>query len=332
MIIKDKSITYKGKVYIAAEIHGVKNNSKIKYELLCNLNRYAGVTFFLVEVGCYEAEGLNQFMATGDIDTLKRTIENRESCYANTKEELEFWVKLYSFNLLLPQDRKIKVVGIDCNGRFCDLILYAKYLNKTANIKKRLRKSIEKELFKREIGLKQRECTTTLIFVVKSIIKKLDYLDSIIIEKFKIVLEEIYIKLCRLSNPTCEKMIREEYMVRRLATEMQNNPQAYFYGQLGYAHVYKINAHLIPLADYIEQMLKESELLVKIMYIYKDTIYQKKWENTWMKCELNMFDVENSVTKRLMENGDFPLALLENKEDVETCVLKANNKGFYIVI
>lgn len=332
MTISNKSIGCKAKVYIAAEIHGVKNNSKIKYELLCNLNCYSGVTFFFVEMGCYEAEGLNQFLITGDVNILKKTIDNRESCYANMNEELKFWSELYKFNLLLPQDRKIKIVGIDCNGRFCDLILFARYLNRTAKIQNHLKKSIEKDLFMLEAGLKHGECFTKLIILTESIINKIEHLDTITIEKFKVVLEEIYTKLHRLSNPDCEKMVREEYMAKRLITEMQKNPQACFFGQLGYAHVYKINKDLIPLAEHIEQILKKSELVVKIMYIYKDTVYQKKVENAWIQCGLNMLDLDNNITRQLLENGEFPLVLLENKKEVETHILKASNKGFYIVI
>lgn len=332
MIINDKSIQYTAKMYLAAEIHGVKNNSQIKYDLLCSLNQYAGVTFFLVEMGCYEAEGLNYFLMTGDINILKRTIKNREPCYANTNEELGFWIKLCKFNLLLPQDKKIKVIGIDCNGRFRDLVFYAKYINKSIKIKSSLKKSIEGELFKLETGLKQGECTDTLIFIVKDIIKKIEYLDPIIIEKLKMILEEIYIKLYRLSNPVLAKMKREEYMVRRLSNELQKNPHANFFGQLGYAHVYKINEHTIPVADHIIKRLTDPELLTKIMFIYKDTVYQKKEKNTWMQYELDMFDIENTVTKQLLKNSDFPLILLENKENVNRYTLYENNTGFYIII
>ena len=157
-------------------------------------------------------------------------------------------------------------------------------------------------------------------------------MDSIIIEKLNIILEEICAKLLRLRNPADEKEIREEYMIKRVSAVMKKNQKARFFGQFGYAHVYKLDEYITPFSDCIGRMIIGSNCLIKIMFIYKDAVYQKKEKNKWTKCRLNMFDIKNSVTKQLMENGDFPLNLLENNEYVERYVLKAYNKGFYIVM
>lgn len=313
------------RVYLAAEVHGVVKNTRIKFDMLRYLNQEADVGCLLIELGCYEADAINSYLECGKKSILQ-TVVNREKCYANTEMEIKFYEKLYQFNKTLPSVKKIRVCGIDCNSKFRDLIYYMEYLIMKSCVNINLKHSMLTILNKIKNMLREKE---NIHIILKSIdklelvLKSTDFEETTRVIR---VLSEVKTKLLRRLHPKEERKIREEYMAKRILDEVNTNIHLKCFGQLGYSHIFPLIKDLIPLS----QIIKRETYVIKIMFIYNGCKYIKMEDNVWEEYIIDMYTPYNSVTKKLMENNLFPIKL--EKEKVIKNILREMPEGFYIVL
>lgn len=105
-------------VFFLGEIHGIENNEKIDFELLKYLQKKVGIKYYLGEMGYSSAYFINQYLTTGNEKYLNSLFDEFAGTVGWTKEGYNFWQSLYEYNKQLPNDKKIKVVGIDLEHQY----------------------------------------------------------------------------------------------------------------------------------------------------------------------------------------------------------------------
>ncbi|MDV3429628.1 MAG: hypothetical protein LIR50_21970 [Bacillota bacterium] len=114
----------KNNVIIAGEYKGVSKNYQIKLSLLKYLNEKHGVRYLLENIGYSEAYFLNQYLKSGDESILKALYFSTgkiEYAFGDNdfqfKESYDFWKELRKYNLSIPDDKRIIVIGIGTESK-----------------------------------------------------------------------------------------------------------------------------------------------------------------------------------------------------------------------
>ncbi|MDF2700291.1 MAG: hypothetical protein K0Q49_1849 [Haloplasmataceae bacterium] len=97
--------------FIASEIHGIKANYKIEYNLFTYLNKNADVHFLLLEISFSSGFLLNEYVQTGNEELLDIVFSFYKGTPFWSLEEYQFFKELYEYNKTLPT--KITLIGID---------------------------------------------------------------------------------------------------------------------------------------------------------------------------------------------------------------------------
>jgi hypothetical protein len=100
-------------IFLSGESHSVKINTSLELEFLKYFSQKAGVKYYLIEYGNSLAMIYNKYLQTGDDSYLKIAFDSLEGSLTWTKEEYEKWKNIYKYNLALPQDKKIMIIGVD---------------------------------------------------------------------------------------------------------------------------------------------------------------------------------------------------------------------------
>ncbi len=109
----DKSF-YTKQLYMVGEIHGFAKSPEIDFTLFKHLNQRTGVRVYMSEVDYSQAYFLNQYLETGRDSIINYALQNWLVVQAqNNKDYYQKWKKLYNYNLSLPKDKKIVVLGCD---------------------------------------------------------------------------------------------------------------------------------------------------------------------------------------------------------------------------
>lgn len=100
-------------VYLLGENHAIDKNADMKLNFIKFLYKNYGVRYIIDESGYCDTIMLNRFLQTGDTSILEKIIESFKRTFSYTKENYDFYIKLYEFNQSLPENEKIVIVGID---------------------------------------------------------------------------------------------------------------------------------------------------------------------------------------------------------------------------
>ncbi|QBQ41335.1 hypothetical protein E2P86_09270 [Sphingobacterium psychroaquaticum] len=104
-------------IYLLGEIHGYAANQVLDKQLLLFLNKKLGIKYYIAEMDSTTAQQLNTFLAkdSKDEELLQQVvlaIRQRIPQQAS-KELMEKWSDIYTYNKQLPDSSKITVLGID---------------------------------------------------------------------------------------------------------------------------------------------------------------------------------------------------------------------------
>lgn len=100
-------------VTLLGETHGIAVNEDLDLALLRYLHRVAGVRVYLAEGGYAASCLLNRYLETGDEQILDFVMQAGFGSISWTKEQRAFYVALRRWNLTLPEDARVRLVGID---------------------------------------------------------------------------------------------------------------------------------------------------------------------------------------------------------------------------
>lgn len=121
--IKDKKIIFTN------EMHGVEENAIIQTKMSQYLIDNWGLKNILVEAGYATGVILNEYIQTGDEELLEEYKNNNLTSIANNTSYYDYLQSLYEKNKELPEENKIRLIGIDsienvtCVKMFIDLLI-----------------------------------------------------------------------------------------------------------------------------------------------------------------------------------------------------------------
>lgn len=101
-------------LFLYGEFHGIKETTKIDFELIKYFNKKAGMKIHLAEIDFSQAYFLNEYLKSGD-EKLVDYILNSWIIYhgRNNLDYRNKWIQIYKLNKTNPENLQIKVYGID---------------------------------------------------------------------------------------------------------------------------------------------------------------------------------------------------------------------------
>ena len=111
-LLKDSGLE-KYPIILIGENHGIAKTFEIELFWIKYLNQNANVRDILLEEGYCDAQLVNRYLETGDMTIIEKMMDNLKGTFAHSKEQYEFYKALYEYNKTLPQDKKLKVYGVD---------------------------------------------------------------------------------------------------------------------------------------------------------------------------------------------------------------------------
>lgn len=114
----------KNDVILCGEAHAVKYNYKLQLQLLEYFNKKHNVKYLLAEMPYSTSCYINNYLKTGNDENLKIIIHNLQNTFSYSNDFYDFWIKLRAYNLSLPKNRRIKVVGVDIEHQIPTAVEY----------------------------------------------------------------------------------------------------------------------------------------------------------------------------------------------------------------
>ena len=101
-------------LFLFGEFHGIKETTKIDFELIKYLNKKAGMKIHLAEIDFSQAYFLNEYLKNGD-EMLIDYVLNSWIIYHghNNLDYKNKWIQIRKLNSLNTEDSQIRVYGID---------------------------------------------------------------------------------------------------------------------------------------------------------------------------------------------------------------------------
>ena len=100
-------------IYLIGENHAIAKNFEIQLFFIKYLSQNQNVKYILWENGYCDAQLLNKYLESGDENILKNLMQNLKGTFACSKEMDAFYKAVYDYNKALPQDKKLKFIGVD---------------------------------------------------------------------------------------------------------------------------------------------------------------------------------------------------------------------------
>ncbi|WP_320046764.1 hypothetical protein [uncultured Ilyobacter sp.] len=111
-------------IFLAGEMHGIKENYTLRLNLIKFLRENADVKYYLAEMGYSSSFYINRYLSTGDEKYLFLVTNSIVGSYDYSLEDVEFWRSLYKYNNSLPEKEKIKVIGLDLEHQYWISIIH----------------------------------------------------------------------------------------------------------------------------------------------------------------------------------------------------------------
>lgn len=101
------------KIVLTGENHYLDKNHLIDIKMLKYLQKQIGVNYYLGEEGYSISYFVNKYLETGDESYLNKVFKNFEGTRANNIGYYEKYRQIYEFNKTLPENERIKIIGVD---------------------------------------------------------------------------------------------------------------------------------------------------------------------------------------------------------------------------
>lgn len=119
---QDENLTFKNlddyiktnDLFLYGEFHGIKETTKLDFELIRYLNKKAGLKIHLAEIDFSQAYFLNEYLKSGN-EKLIDYVLNSWIIYhgRNNLDYRNKWIQIYNLNKTNPENSQIIVYGID---------------------------------------------------------------------------------------------------------------------------------------------------------------------------------------------------------------------------
>jgi erythromycin esterase-like protein len=115
-------------VFLTGEAHATQMNGPLKLRFLRYFREAAGVKYYLGEMSYASSCLVNRYLEIGDETILTRMMGHYRGTAPYTVDEIQWWKDLRAYNLTLPEDEQIKIVGIDIEHRLGLAVWYLSIL------------------------------------------------------------------------------------------------------------------------------------------------------------------------------------------------------------
>lgn len=101
-------------LFLYGEFHGIKETTKIDFELIKYFNKKAGMKIHLAEIDFSQAYFLNEYLKSGDKKLIDYILNSWIIYHGrNNLDYRNKWIQIYKLNKTNPENSQIKVYGID---------------------------------------------------------------------------------------------------------------------------------------------------------------------------------------------------------------------------
>jgi len=103
-------------VIFAGEIHGISFIQNYTIKLIKHFQKTSGLRHYLEELDYLTCCSINEYLVSGDERLLQKAFDEVPNAgLFRIREKFEMYRQLYAFNLTLPENERIDVVGLDYN-------------------------------------------------------------------------------------------------------------------------------------------------------------------------------------------------------------------------
>ena len=272
--MKGRSSWECAEIYIAGEIHGVKENALVKMALIEDLSKNYGVRRIALELGFFDSLGINEYLKRGDEKILKSVLDNYPHTYASAQSEVAFWRNLFSYNQSLEESRKLSVVGVDCNGKIDSVYKYIlHYLIKSRPFDEGDNDILIEQIktYKKKNQTHEIDSALSIEGKIRGLIEKYADRKKETITTFIKLIDELFAHGHMLLFPDKRKEIREEFIFKSLLGEYEKTHlEGKIFGQFGRLHVKALEKESSAV-ERIGQVLHNK--CIRILYSYNNCTY-----------------------------------------------------------
>lgn len=234
----------KNNIILAGEAHAIAKNYELELALLKHLNQKNKIRYLLAEMGYSSSCYINEYLETGDEANLKLIFNKLEGKASWNKENFTFWIELRKYNLTVPEDQRIKVIGIDIEHNVIAALEYLNTILPSTVPPKEIKSAIEK--YTSSYNLKNED---TIIKTIKNLQSDMvanpgiynTYLGSKYFD-FSIVVDNIVNSINAYASKGANlEDIREPSMYSNFKRIYSHFPIGKYFGEFGMEHVYQKN-------------------------------------------------------------------------------------------
>lgn len=265
-------------VFFTAENHGVATNSELEIKFLKYFKQKTGIKYLLLEISYSDGQVLNKYMSTGDESILEEMYKPLKGTFAWNKQSYGIWRKLYEFNKSLPEDERIKIIGIDIEHQYTNAIRYMESLIPDRKAPQEIADFISKlnviynKISKDPFAYAYVDFSNKLDESIKSNHKVYEEYFGEKLFDFELVNENIIAQVKAYEGKTNNSFnqIRDSKMYDNFKKIYLRMPNGKFYGQWGLNHTFQKRQASV---DWLASLMNSSDSPVKgrilsIVYLY----------------------------------------------------------------
>lgn len=271
----------KYEIFLTGEAHSVAINYGLQLEFLKYFNEKAGARYLLSEIGYSSGAYINRYLETGNEENLKIIFDNLMGTAAWNRENYEFYKKLREYNMSLPDNRKIKVIGIDIEHQAGSVLKYLFSILPAEAPPVEIEERVEKLRSMKGKPISEEDLKNIAMDIQRDIEENEEsyrnYLGGDFFD-FSIVVDNVINRYSAYEDDSKFNQIREESIYSNFTRVYDYYPKSKYYGQWGMEHVYqKTCDSYMGEQDRIAMYINNSESLkgkvLSIAYGYEDCYY-----------------------------------------------------------
>ncbi len=226
-------------IFLTGENHGVKANIALRIKFLKYYKEKTNFRYYLCELPYSMTYFLNTYLKTKDENILKDIYKPLKGTDAWNKDEYDYWGTLYEFNMGLPRDDRMILVGTDIEHQPQNAIRFMKYCLDKNHVWGLINDYVEEFTDKDDIINEEVE------YFYKKINEELsqneDLYKSLLGEyyyKFKHVNDNL-LNMFKVYTGTNFNGIRDVKMYENFLSLSACLPKGKYFGQLGLSHIFQ---------------------------------------------------------------------------------------------
>lgn len=124
---------FQNRLFLIGERHGMAETYDFEWEVLQLIKERTNFRYYLAETGYSSSWLLNRYLKTGREHFLRQAIYPSFGSYGWNQERYQRWQHIYQLNQTLPEEDRIRVLGVDLEHQPEQAVRHLSYLLKQSN-------------------------------------------------------------------------------------------------------------------------------------------------------------------------------------------------------